>query len=406
MSHGIPPLRPGHRLDLLQGSREMFPALIDAIDGARAEVRLETYIFDFTATGADVAYALERAARREVDVMVVVDGFGTATIPPSWAERFAQAGVQWRSYAPPGRFGVLWPGNWSRMHRKLCVVDGEIAFCGGINILDDFNDPDYGRLEHPRLDFALRVTGPLAVAVRATMDRMWQRLQAVQQLKQARLAGALQSLRAARPGRDAMTPAAVSGGHQRAKAALVLRDNVRNRAPIEGAYRRAIARARSEIIIANAYFVPGRKLRSALVRAARRGVTVQLLLQGRYEYFMQYYAARPIYGVLLAAGVQIYEYSPSFLHAKVAVIDGQWSTVGSSNLDPLSLLLAREANVLVQDEAFSRDLRNRLLLAMTHGGNRMDPEAFARRPLRQRAGEWVAFVLMRVALAVQGKKYL
>ncbi|MDQ6881745.1 MAG: phospholipase D-like domain-containing protein, partial [Pseudomonadota bacterium] len=159
MRHGIPSLRPGHQLDLLQGSREMFPALIDAIDGARTEVRLETYIFDFTATGADVAYALERAARRGVDVMVVVDGFGTPTIPPSWAERFAQAGVKWRAYAPPGRFGVLWPGNWSRMHRKLCVVDGEVAFCGGINILDDFHDPVYGRLEHPRLDFALRVTG-------------------------------------------------------------------------------------------------------------------------------------------------------------------------------------------------------------------------------------------------------
>ncbi|MDB5947744.1 MAG: cardiolipin synthetase (Cardiolipin synthase)-like protein [Ramlibacter sp.] len=406
MSHGIPPLRPGHRLDLLQGSREMFPALIEAIDDARTEVRLETYIFDFTATGADVAYALERAARRAVAVMVVVDGFGTGTIPPSWQERFAEAGVQWRVYAPPGRFGVLWPGNWSRMHRKLCLVDGQVAFCGGINILDDFHDPTYGQLEHPRFDFALRVTGPLVAPVRATMAGLWQRLQVVRQLKQARLAGVIESLRATRPARDARAPTPGSEGRSRAKAALVLRDNVRHRGRIERAYRRAVARARNEIIIANAYFVPGRKLRSALVRAARRGVTVQLLLQGRYEYFMQYYAARPIYGALLAAGVQIYEYSPSFLHAKVAVIDGQWSTVGSSNLDPLSLLLAREANVMVQDEAFSRDLRNRLVLAMSHEGSRMDPEKFARRPLRQRVGEWVAFFLMRAALAVQGKKYL
>jgi cardiolipin synthase len=121
---------------------------------------------------------------------------------------------------------------------------------------------------------------------------------------------------------------------------------------------------------------------------------------------MQYYAARPIYGALLRAGVEIYEYAPSFLHAKVAVVDGQWSTVGSSNLDPLSLLLAREANVMVQDREFSHDLRERLLVAMTQGGRRMDPEEFARRPLRQRIGEWAAFVLMRIALAVQGKKYL
>ena len=406
MSHGIPPLRAGHRLDLLQGSRELFPALIEAIDSARNEVRLETYIFDFTASGAEVAEALERAARRSVAVMVVVDGFGTEPIASSWEERFVQAGVQWRVYAPPGRFGLLWPGNWSRMHRKLCVIDGETAFCGGINILDDFHDPTHGQLEHPRFDFAMRVSGPLVAPVLATMVRLWQRLQAVQQLRQARLAGAIGSLRARSPRQGAAAPVLGADRRPRAKAALVLRDNVRNRARIERAYRRAIARARSEVIIANAYFVPGRKMRSALVRAARRGVTVQLLLQGRYEYFMQYYAARPIYGALLAAGVQIYEYSPSFLHAKVAVVDGLWSTVGSSNLDPLSLLLAREANVLVQDEAFSRDLRSRLVLAMAHEGRRMDPQAYARRPLRQRLGEWVAFFLLRIALALQGKKYL
>jgi cardiolipin synthase len=194
--------------------------------------------------------------------------------------------------------------------------------------------------------------------------------------------------------------------HHLAKAALVPRDNLRHRTRIERAYRRAIGHARTEVIIANAYFVPGRRMRNALVQAARRGVKVQILLQGRYEYFMQYYAARPIYGTLLAAGVQIYEYAPSFLHAKVAVVDGEWATVGSSNLDPLSLLLAREANVMVQDHEFAQDLRGRLLVAMTQGGRQMDAQEYARRPLRQRVSEWAAFVLMRILLAVQGKKYL
>jgi cardiolipin synthase len=406
MGHGIPPLRQGHGLALLQGSAQMFPALIDAIENARSEVRLETYIFDFTDSGADVAHALERAARRGVRVMLLVDGFGSEPFPADWQERFADAGVQWRVFSPPGRLGVLWPANWSRLHRKLCLVDDQVAFCGGINILDDFHDPNHGRLEAPRFDFAVRVSGPLVAQMRATMVRLWERIEAARSLRKARLAGVLDSLRASRAsmlGRRAQPPA---GELARAKAALVLRDNVRNRAGIERAYRRAIARARSEIIIANAYFVPGRKMRSALVRAARRGVKVQLLLQGRYEYFMQYYAARPIYGALLAAGVQIYEYSPSFLHAKVAVVDGEWATVGSSNLDPLSLLLAREANLMVQDRAFAQQLRSRLVAAMAHEGKRMDPEIYARRPLRQRASEWVALVLMRAALAVQGKKYL
>ena len=406
MTQGVPPLRPGHRLDVLEGSREMFPALLDAIDGARTEVRLETYIFDFTGSGAEVACALERAARRGVAVMVVVDGFGTEALAPDWKERFAQAGVQWRVFASPGRVGVLWPANWSRLHRKLCLVDSELAFCGGINILDDFHDPTHGRLEHPRFDFAVRVTGPLVQQVRDAMLRLWQRLEAAQRLRHVQLADALGSLRAALPGRRSATGPADGDPHRLAKAALVLRDNLRNRTRIERAYRRAIGHARSEVIIANAYFVPGRRMRNALVRAARRGVTVQILLQGRYEYFMQYYAARPIYGTLLAAGVEIYEYAPSFLHAKVAVIDGEWATVGSSNLDPLSLLLAREANVMVHDQEFSQDLRGRLVHAMAHAGKRMDAEAFARRPLRQRIGEWVAYGAMRVALALQGKKYL
>ena len=406
MANRIPLLRQGHRLELLQGSREMFPALIDAIDNARTEVRLETYIFDFTGSGAEVAYAMERAARRGVSVMVMVDGYGSDPIPAAWQERFDQAGVQWAIYSPQGRFGMLWPGNWSRMHRKLCLIDCELAFCGGINILDDFHDPSYGRLDHPRFDFAMSVKGPLVASVQAVMERSWRRLLAKQQTGRGRIASLVDSLRAARrepavgpaPVRTLTTPLA--------KATLVLRDNVRNRTRIEFAYRRAISRARSEVIIANAYFVPGRKMRSSLVRAARRGVKVKLLLQGRYEYFMQYYAARPIYGALLAAGVEIYEYVPGFLHAKVAVIDGVWATVGSSNLDPLSLLLAREANVMVEDRPFAGRLRSTLLRAMADEGRAMDAEAFARRPFGQRVSEWVAFGLMRIALTLQGKKYL
>ena len=190
-----------------------------------------------------------------------------------------------------------------------------------------------------------------------------------------------------------------------ARAALLLRDNLRHRAVIERAYLRAIGRARNEIIIANAYFVPGGRLRRALAGAARRGVRVSLLLQGRYEYFMQYYAARPVFGVLLTAGVQIHEYAPSFLHAKVAVIDGRWATVGSSNLDPLSLLLAREANVVVDDPRFASRLRKRLVQAMQLEGQPMDAGAFARRPPLQRVKERLALMIMRGALMIQGKTY-
>jgi len=404
MRHAIPPLRAGHHLQLLEGSRALFPALVEAIDEARDEVLLETYIFDFTGSGAEIAYALERAARRGVAVRVVIDGFGTPEVPPFWQMRFEAARVQWVLYSPPGAFGLLWPGQWRRLHRKLCVVDGVVGFCGGINILDDFHDPNHGPLASPRLDFALRAEGPLVPRMRDTLLRQWSRIEALGQLRKAHWGGAFGSWRAAyQP--PARAPASRADARN-ARAALLLRDNLRNRTVIERSYLRAIGRARSEIIIANAYFVPGGRMRRALIGAARRGVHVNLLLQGRYEYFMQYYASRPVFGALLSAGVHIHEYAPSFLHAKVAVIDGRWATVGSSNLDPLSLLLAREANVVVEDEHFARRLRDRLVHAIVHEGQRMDPAAFARRSVWQHAMEWLALGIMRVLLVIQGKRYL
>jgi len=408
MPRGQAILRSGHHLRLLEGSRAFFPALIEAIDAARHEVLLETYIFDFTGSGVDVASALQRAAVRGVAVRVVVDGVGCPHLPDPWRDRFARAGVVWYVYSPPGRLGLLWPGQWRRLHRKLCVVDGLVGFCGGINILDDFHDPNHGPLDSPRLDFSLRVAGPLVAEMHDTMTRQWLRLAAYSQIRQADVTRAFESLRAA--GTLASPVLLPHGRHghppPRAKAALVLRDNLRNRARIERAYLGAIGRARREIVIANAYFVPGRKMRNALVRAARRGVRVVLLLQGRYEYFMQYYAARPVFDALLHAGVEIHEYEPSFLHAKVAVVDGHWATVGSSNLDPLSLLLAREANIVMDDPAFATALRKRLLHATEHEGRRMDAAAHGKRPLLQRAKERLALVVMRLALAIQGKKYL
>jgi cardiolipin synthase len=407
MAYAFSSPRGGHEVQLLEGSVELFPALVEAIDAARREVRLETYIFDFNGQSVAVATALESAALRGVRVKVVVDGFGTPVIPPEWRERFMRSGVSWRVYEPLGWLGMLWLGSWRRLHRKLCVIDGSIAFCGGINILDDYHDPNHGPLQAPRLDFSVRVTGPLVAEADATMNRLWLRMQALYNMRRVKLTDALQSLRASNIGRVRVRRAATApGGLPQARAALVLRDNLRNRTRIERAYRRAIGRARDEIIIANAYFAPGRKMRKALVSAAQRGVQVKLLLQGRYEYFMQFYAARPIYGALLRAGVEIHEYSPSFLHAKVAVIDGHWATVGSSNLDPLSLLLAREANVVVEDRPFAGLLRARLVRAMQEEGHQMSADEYRNRPWRQRVMESIALGAMRLALAVQGKKYL
>ena len=404
---GVPfELTEGHQVQLLQGAQELFPALIAAMDAALSDIQFETYIFDFTGTATEVAQALMRAARRGVRTHLVVDGVGTGRLPQDWADRLRAAGVHCRVYSPLGPLGLLLPRRWRRLHRKLCVVDGRVLFCGGINVLDDFHDPNHGRLVAPRFDFAVQATGALVGVASDAMEQLWWRMQAVRDASQRRLPEALQALRAASAAHHAAPDADTSPGM---RAALLLRDNVRHRSRIEKAYRRAIAAAREEIIIANAYFVPGRKLRVALQVAARRGVRVRLLLQGRYEYFMQYHAARPVYGSLLKAGVEIHEYAPSFLHAKEAVIDAHgarpWATVGSSNLDPLSLLLAREANVVVEDAAFAQDLRARLEHAMLHGGRVLDPERYALRSWHERALDRMAFVLMRLALWVTGNRY-
>ena len=404
MKHGIA-LDDGHRVCLLQGALEFFPALIAAMDAAHTTIQLETYIFDVTGSGAGVAAALVRAAQRGVHTGVLVDGFGTDPLPLDWVARFRVAGVHYREYSPLGSLGLLLPQRWQRLHRKLCVVDRQVLFCGGINVLDDFYDPNYGVLQAPRFDFAVQISGPVVSQASDTMEKVWQRMQLVSDIGQRHLSDALRALRAA----SAAGRAASQLVPSRMRALLLLRDNVRHRTRIEKSYLRAVGFAREEIIIANAYFVPGRKLRRALVLAAQRGVRVRLLLQGRYEYFMQYHAARPVYGALLAAGVEIHEYAPSFLHAKVAVVDAlaprPWATVGSSNLDPLSLLLAREANVVIEDARFAQCLRQHLVQAMDSAGQMLDPARYAQRPWRKRLLDWMAFGAMRVALWVAGKNY-
>lgn len=406
----LPPLRAGHHVQLLQGGQELFPALVHAIDQSVHEVRLETYIFHPDAAGDLIGAALVRAARRGVAVYLVMDGVGTPRLPAQWAGRFDEAGVRWRIFQPLGRLGLLLPSRWRRLHRKLCVVDGRVAFCGGINVLDDWNDPNHGRLDAPRLDFAVRVTGPLVRAVHDVTARFWWRLQAGSTVREADLPAAWHHLQEAVQRTlqgSAGEGNGVPAGRERAgtRAALLLRDNLRHRSRIERAYRKAIAEAHDEIIIANAYFAPGRKLRRALIHARERGVRVRLLLQGRYEYFMQFHAVRMVYGVLLGAGIEIHEYAPSFLHAKVAVIDGHWATVGSCNLDPLSLLLAREANVVVDDVHIAKDLRSRLVYAMEHEGRQVDPAAYAHRPWHQRRLDRVAYILMRIGVFLSGNRY-
>lgn len=380
--------------------------MVKAMDRASHLIHLETYIFEFMNAAEQVAHALERAALRGVTVRLVVDGVGTPSVPLIWRERLTIAGVQWCVYEPLGRLGLFIPSNWRRLHRKLCVVDGEIGFCGGINLIDDLDDVALGRLEVPRLDFSLQVRGPLVADMLDTMEQLWLRMQVMRSTRQREFRAAWTALRSSLPARGRSDDGAqVKNRHAHGvSAALLLRDNVLHRHDIERAYLKAIGEARHEVLIANAYFIPGRKLRRALEMAVKRGVRVRLLLQGKYEHFFQYHSARPVYQWLLERGVELHEYLPSALHAKVAVVDCCWATVGSTNLDPISLLLAREANVVTTDTAFVSDLYRRLDRFLSTASQPLALAGLQQRSWRLRALDRVAFMLMRAVLFLTGMR--
>jgi cardiolipin synthase len=274
-----------------------------------------------------------------------------------------------------------------RMHRKLAAIDARVAFIGGINIIDDYDAPyDDPRVTPPRYDFAVRVEGPLAAEIRGTAAGLWRKVAWSQVRHRGRL----------RPP-PAPPPAA---GTQR--GALVFRDSVRHRRDIENAYLAYLETARVEVIIACAYFFPGRRFRRALMDAAGRGVRVRLLLQGKIEYAFLHYASRGLYGAFLEAGIEIHEYNAANLHAKVAVFDRRICCVGSSNIDPLSLLLAREANVFVDDTAFCAELRLSVEEAMRLGGTPLQAREWNRQPFWRRVRIWLAYGIARNLISFLG----
>ncbi|MDD4887786.1 MAG: cardiolipin synthase ClsB [Thiomonas sp.] len=377
---------------LLPYGAAFFPALTQAINQAHASIWLQTYIFHTDDVALGITSALCDAAQRGVQVRVLVDGLGSGASIDALSRRFAEAGVEFMVFRP----WRMWPdvvqrGRWRRLHRKLCVVDAHTAFIGGINLIDDRFDIHHGWSAQPRLDYAVQYQGHLARQTQWLMQRLWLRTV---------LAGSLQRRLRKLPGpgvfdtspnqraywqelldwgganpaadedgaplRPGQAPAEAAAAAKRPRrmpitlaqslSALVVRDNFSQRRAIEHSYIRAINRARSRVLIVSPYFYPGQDFRQALKNAAARGVRVKLLLQGRIDYRMAGWAARALYGEMLRAGVHIFEYTPAYLHAKVAVVDEDWATVGSSNIDPLSLLVNLEANLAVRDRTFAREL--------------------------------------------------
>ncbi|MCA3217978.1 MAG: cardiolipin synthase ClsB [Burkholderiales bacterium] len=377
----------GNRVELLVNGDGYFPQLLAAIESARDSIHLETYIFADDVIGLRVADALVTAAARGVQVHLLVDGYGGGEHARRLVGELGPHGVRMRIFRPE-RWWRLERKLLRRLHRKLVVVDDRIAFLGGINIVSDYTEVPVaeGGRRAARYDFAVRCEGPIVAAIALAARRLWWTLDLVQPGR--------------RPGPRPVSTMQQPRFDDGVRAALLLRDNLRNRSTIERAYLRAIEDAREEVMLANAYFLPGRRFRAALRDAVARGVRVRLLLQGQVEYALQHYAQRALYGSLLAAGIEIHEYRPSYLHAKVAVIDRRWATVGSSNIDPYSLLLAREANVVVLDATFAEQLRAELVRSIEHDAEQIRVQDDAQRGLLGRAADWLAYSVVRLATVV------
>ena len=397
-----------NQVTLLRGGDMLFPAMCEAIAAARHEVWLASYIFHDDGAARYVIDALAGAARRGLLVSVVVDGFGADDTWPQVQARLLDAGVHVALFRPLHRwYSWLQPGQLRRLHHKLCAVDAAIAFVGGINIIDDRFDLHHGWSELPRLDFAVRVRGPLAPAVHRTAQAMWMRASLGRAWREelVALAGSAQPLARARRliarlrSTPRPAPPAAEADPRPVRAAFLVRDNLRQRRAIERSYVQAIRAARRQVDIVSAYFYPDSSIRHELRDARARGVRVRLLLQGRWDYRMAELAAYALCDELLGYGVEIHEYTAAFLHAKVAVVDDDWATVGSSNIDPLSLLLNLEANVVVRDAGFAAELRREIdaAIAVSVPVTAESVGSGPRRLLRRGFIAWCARLYLRIA---------
>jgi cardiolipin synthase len=382
----------GNRLTLLRNGSEYFPALVSAINAAKQDIYLQTYIYANDETGKLVGDALMQAANRGVTVNLLIDGFGGKDLAKEYLDELKNAKVDVRFYRPKISPWTFKKSRLRRLHRKVVVIDGTVGFVGGINIINDCEIPGQ---TPPRLDYALRIEGNLLAAMQASVVKMWQRnhWRSPQAWKTPSFWKYLIPASATTRIPDQST--------EGVEAAFVIRDNFFHKHDIEDAYLIAIQQAKSEIIIANAYFLPGRNFRHALIAAARRGVTVKLLLQGRMEYFMMF-ATHAFYNILLKNHIEIYEYREGFMHSKVAVVDSYWATVGSSNIDPFSLLLAQEANVVVQDEDFAKRLRAELLDSINQTAHQVSPDSWLSHRTK-RVCSWIAYGMLKLGLSLIGQ---
>jgi phosphatidylserine/phosphatidylglycerophosphate/cardiolipin synthase-like enzyme len=356
------PWRAGNRFTLLVDGATFYPAMLRAILDARRSVLFEMYLFESGQVAEQFIAAMTAAARRGVTVRLLLDGYGALALTRHDRRRLTEAGVDLVFYNPL-RF-TRWLRNLVRDHRKLLVVDGRLAFVGGLGITDDFAPPRQGlpTTGGPWRETTVAIEGPVVADWVMLFAQLWQRV------RQEVL----------------MLPVATQTvGDQRGRVSVAVAPG---RQEIQRHLLAAIREAQERVWIASAYFVPTWRLRRALRRAARRGVDVRLLLAGPYtDHPAVRHAGRRYFQRLLRAGVRIFEYQPRVLHAKTLLVD-DWVSIGSSNLDRWNIRWNLEANQEIDDAAFAAMVRAMFERDFSES-NELSVADWPARPVRQRLAE-------------------
>lgn len=340
------PLIPGNEVKLLFDGPATMREMMAAARAAKSTINLETYIFDRDPVGLEFAELLMEKRRQGVIVNIMADGVGTLRTPKEFFDRMRAAGVNVLIFNPVDP--TKRPGNWqlnNRDHRKIMVVDGKVGFTGGINISETYANSSLfrSRKKPESVDAAqvgwrdthIRIEGPAVAALQYAFIDNWVRQEA----------GEL-------PEADYFPRPAPAG----TKLMRVLATAPDRDSEIYKSLMVAMNEASKSIHITSAYFVPDQQIVDALVAAARRGVDVKLVLPGVSDHNLIKYAGQAFYDELLEGGVKIYQLQVAVLHAKTAVIDGIWSTIGSANIDRRSFIHNYELNVVVLDPAFGKDM--------------------------------------------------
>jgi cardiolipin synthase len=366
----------GNRLELLVDGPATHKAMRSAISQARDHINLETYILEEGEVADKFAALLEKKAGEGVKVSVLYDAVGSLKIPKDYLERLEKAGVRVCAFNPVKDVHKV---N-NRDHRKILVVDGRVAFTGGVNVSEAYASSSFSMRRRPDKDqkekakegwrdTQVRIEGPVVAQFQRSVLDSWM-LQDCGPAAEARY-----------------FPALAERGKSRAR--LVTADPQSQESEMYGELLKAIGKAQGRVWLAFGYFVPDPRAKQALIDAARRGVDVRLMLPGFSDFWAPVYAARSHYADLLAAGVRIYEWREALMHAKTAVIDSRWSSVGSTNLDWRSFVHNYEADLVVDDAGFARVMEERFSQDLK-AATPIEPDAWRQRGMTSKVKEWIA----------------